>query len=132
MIGGSLPSPTAAPVKEPTTNEVIDMARTVEIVRFRIKDDRRSDFLRLRPAAVQAVRAAHPQLVGAPVLVEHADGSWTDVWIYETAEGAALANRQAGAIPAFAQMADLLDDVTIQEGTAPEAGHDPIETGAAL
>jgi hypothetical protein len=96
----------------------------VEFVKFRVQDGRRAAFLAARPAAIAAVRAAHPLLVGAPVLAEHPDGSWTDVWIYQTAEAAAAANRQADRIPAFLAMAALLDDVTIDEATAPD------ETGA--
>jgi hypothetical protein len=95
------------------------MGQAVEFVRFRVKDGQRSAFLSARPAAIEAVRAEHPQLVGAPVLAEHADGSWTDVWVYETAEAAAQANAHSGDIAEFMAMADLLEDVAVEEATAP-------------
>jgi quinol monooxygenase YgiN len=98
------------------------MSHHVEFVKFRVKDGERDAFLSVRPAAIEAVRAAHPLLVGAPVLAEHPDGSWTDVWIYQTAEAAAAANQQAGQIPAFVAMAGLLEDVAIEEATAPDTG----------
>lgn len=97
------------------------MPQCVEFVRFRVKEGHLDDFLARRAAAVPAVRRAHPDLVGAPVLAEHADGSWTDVWIYRTAEAAERANAGAGDIPEFLAMADLLEDVQIEAAGMPDA-----------
>lgn len=96
------------------------MPSCVEFVRFRVKEGQRSAFLARRAGAVRAVQAAHPELVGAPVLAEHDDGSWTDVWIYRTAEAAERAGADGGNIPDFLAMAELLDDVQIGLGTMPE------------
>ena len=96
------------------------MSNCVEFVKFRVKGGQRSAFLTRRAEAIADVRAAHPDLIGAPVLAEHEDGSWTDVWIYRTAAAAEQANADAGNIPAFLAMADLLDDVHVEAGTAPE------------
>jgi hypothetical protein len=101
------------------------VSHCVEFVKFRVKAGQRSAFLTRRTEAIAAVQASHPGLIGAPVLAEHDDGSWTDVWIYRTAEAAQQANAQSGAIPAFVAMADLLDDVRVEAGTAPNTGPAP-------
>lgn len=100
------------------------MAHCVEFVKFRVKDGHRSTFLARRAEAVLAVQAAHPDLIGAPVIAEHDDGSWTDVWIYRTAAAAQRANDEAGSIPAFLAMAELLEDVHVHAGTSPDGGLD--------
>lgn len=96
------------------------MPNCVEFVRFRVMDGQRSAFLARRAEAIRAVQTAHPDLLGAPVLAEHDDGSWTDVWIYRTAGAAELAGAQADGIPAFVAMAELLDEVQIEVGTMPD------------
>jgi hypothetical protein len=101
------------------------VSNCVEFVKFRVKGGQRSAFLSRRTEAIAAVQAAHPDLIGAPVLAEHDDGSWTDVWIYRTAQAAQQANDQAGDIPAFVAMADLLDDVRVESGTAPHTAPAP-------
>ena len=101
------------------------MPQCVEFVRFRVKEGHLDDFLARRAEAVPAVRRAHPDLVGAPVLAEHADGSWTDVWIHRTAEAAERANAGAGDISEFLAMADLLEDVQIEASIMPDAVSEP-------
>ena len=101
------------------------MPNCVEFVRFSIKDGQRSAFLARRADAIRAVQAAHPDLLGTPVLAEHDDGSWTDVWIYRTAEAAEQAGSQADGIPAFVAMAELLDDVRIEVATMPDGVPNP-------
>lgn len=96
------------------------MASCIEFVRFQVKDGQRSAFLSRRERAIRAVQAAHPDLVGAPVLAEHADGSWTDVWIYRTAEAAERAGADGERIPDFMAMADLLDNVEIEVCSMPD------------
>jgi hypothetical protein len=96
------------------------VSNCVEFVKFRVKEGQRSAFLQRRADAVQAVQTAHPDLLGAPVLAEHADGSWTDVWIYRTAQAAELAGADGDNIPAFAAMAELLEDVQIEAGAMPD------------
>ncbi|MET8850816.1 hypothetical protein [Amycolatopsis sp. NPDC004625] len=101
------------------------MPSCVEFVKFRVKDGQQPAFLARRSAAIPAVRRAHPDLVGAPVLAEHADGSWTDVWIYRTPEAAERANAGAGEIPEFLAMAELLEDVRVEAASMPDAGAEP-------
>lgn len=101
------------------------MSNVVEFVRFRVKEGQRTAFLARREAAVRAVQAVHPDLLGAPVLAEHDDGSWTDVWVYRTAEAAERAGAQADRIPAFVAMAELLDDVQIETAAMPDAIAEP-------
>jgi hypothetical protein len=97
------------------------MPKCVEFVKFRVKEGQLQTFLARRAEAIPAVHKAHPDLIGAPVLAEHDDGSWTDVWIYRTAEAAQRANAGAGDIPEFLAMADLLEDVRIEASTMPDA-----------
>ena len=101
------------------------MPSCVEFVRFRVKEGQRSAFLSRREGAIRAVQAAHPDLVGAPVLAEHDDGSWTDVWIYRTAEAAERAGADGDRIPDFIAMAELLDDVRIELGGMPDSQDNP-------
>ncbi|MDX3192736.1 hypothetical protein PV458_30380 [Streptomyces sp. MN03-5084-2B] len=96
------------------------MPNCVEFVKFRVKEGQQLAFLARRPEAIAAVRRAHPDLVGAPVLAEHADGSWTDVWIYRSAEAAERANAGAGDIPEFLAMAELLEDVQVEASSMPD------------
>ncbi|WP_370070035.1 hypothetical protein [Mycobacterium sp. MAA66] len=92
----------------------------MEFVKFRVKEGHRAAFLTRRTEAITAVQAAHPDLIGAPILAEHDDQSWTDVWIYRTPEAASQANAQADQIPAFVAMTQLLESVHVEEGTAPD------------
>ncbi len=101
------------------------MPKCVEFVRFRVKEGHLDDFLARRAEAVPAVRKAHPDLIGAPVLAEHDDGSWTDVWIYRTAAAAERANAGAGDIPEFLAMADLLVDVQVEASSMPDEVSEP-------
>jgi hypothetical protein len=96
----------------------------VEFVRFRVKEGQRSAFLARRDGAIRAVQAAHPDLLGAPVLAEHEDGSWTDVWIYRTVEAAERAGADGDQIPDFVAMAELLDDVRIEVAAMPDGVDD--------
>lgn len=101
------------------------MSKCVEFVRFRVKEGQRSAFLARRSDAIRGIRAAHPDLLGAPVLAEHEDGSWTDVWVYRTSEAAQRASAQAGNIPPFVAMAELLEEVRIESASMPDAVPEP-------
>ena len=101
------------------------MPKCVEFVRFRVREGQRPAFLARRSEAILAVHRAHPDLVGAPVLAEHADGSWTDVWIYRTAAAAERANAGAGDIPEFVAMAELLADVRVEAASMPDVVPEP-------
>lgn len=86
-----------------------------EFARFTVKTDTER-FLSLRAEAVRAVKQAHPGLVGAPLLVQHEDGSWTDVWVYRTEQDAQAANAGAGEVEGFMAMAAVLDGVSVESG----------------
>lgn len=66
------------------------MAETVEIVRFTIDHDRRDEFLRLRPVAINALRDAHGGLIEA-WLVERDDGTFIDLVRWRSREEALAA-----------------------------------------
>lgn len=102
-----------------------------EFARFSVQTDTER-FLSLRADAVQAVKRAHPGLVAAPLLVEHEDGSWTDVWIYRTEQEAQAANAGAGEIEGFMAMVAVLDDVRVEPGVIHHLGSGELATAAGL
>ena len=102
------------------------MSRFVEFVKYRLKATSEEQFLQLRSAAINAVKAAHPALVAVPVLSQQPDGSWVDVWIYETEEAAEAANAGAGDIPEFVAFSDVLGDVDIESGIMPQEAVSPL------
>jgi uncharacterized iron-regulated membrane protein len=99
-----------------------------EFARFTVKTDTER-FLSLRAQAVQAVKQAHPGLVAAPLLVQHEDGSWTDVWVYRTEQEAQAANAGAGEIVGFMAMAAVLDGVSVEPGIVHQPGAGEPATG---
>lgn len=101
------------------------MPHFAEFVSFIAADVDDATLLARREAAIRAVRAAHPALLQVPVLARRDDGSWIDVWIYETREAAEAANAGAGEIPEFLDFASLLTDVDIVGGTVPAGSVDP-------
>jgi hypothetical protein len=96
----------------------------VEFVRYR-SDLTAADLVELRAAALSAVRAAHPELIDAPVLSQNEFGTWTDVWIYRTRAAADAANADAANIPEFAAFADALSGIEITTGRMPESAAPP-------
>ncbi|WP_327346983.1 hypothetical protein [Streptomyces europaeiscabiei] len=102
------------------------MPRFAEFITF--QTDRADDslFLERRRQAIIAVKKAHPALVSVPVLSRSSDGTWTDVWIYETEEAAQAANQDAGNISEFMAMAELLTDVNLMSGEIPDESVSPL------
>jgi hypothetical protein len=101
------------------------MSYFVEFVKYRLKATS-EEFLQLRSAAITAVKAAHPALVAVPVLSQQRDGSWVDVWLYETKEAAEAANAAAGDIPEFVAFSGVLGDVEIESGIMPKGAVSPL------
>jgi hypothetical protein len=102
------------------------MPHFVEFVTYTVKEASEEEFLALRSAAIVAVKAAHPALVSVPVLAQQPDGSWTDVWIYETQEAAEAANAGAGDIPEFVSFAAVVDGVEIEAARMPDGAEKPL------
>jgi hypothetical protein len=102
------------------------MSRFVEFVKYTVKEASEEEFLALRSSAVMAVKAAHPALVSVPILAQQPDGSWIDVWIYETQEAAEAANAGAGEIPEFVVFAGVVDGVEIEAGRMPDGAENPL------
>jgi hypothetical protein len=102
------------------------MPRFVEFVKYSLKATSEEEFLQLRSAAITAVKAAHPALVAVPVLSRQPDGSWVDIWIYETEEAAEAANAGAGDIPEFVAFTGVLGGVEIEAGVMPEGAVNPL------
>jgi hypothetical protein len=98
----------------------------VEFVTYSVKEASEEEFLVLRRAAVEAVKAAHPALVSVPVLSQQADGSWTDVWIYETEKAAEAANAGADDIPEFVAFTGVVENVQITAGRMPDGAANPL------
>ena len=102
------------------------MPHFVEFVKYSVKEASEEEFLALRSSAIAAVKAAHPALVSVPVLAQQPDGSWIDVWIYETQEAAEAANAGAGDIPEFVAFAAVVDGVEIEAGRMPNGAENPL------
>lgn len=101
------------------------MSHFVEFVKYSVTvpEDR---FLSLRSAAITAVKAAHPALVAVPVLSQQPDGSWIDVWIYQTQAAAEAATAGAGDIPEFVAFFGVLEGVQIDAGLMPDKAASPL------
>jgi hypothetical protein len=102
------------------------MPHFVEFVKYSVKEASEEEFLALRSSAVVAVKAAHPALVSVPVLSQQPDGSWIDVWIYESQDAAEAANAGAGDIPEFVAFSAVVDGVEIDAGRMPNGAENPL------
>jgi hypothetical protein len=104
------------------------MSYCAEIVTYSIAAEE-AEYLRLRAAAIQEVKAAHPDLLAVPFCGKRSDGSWADVWIYRTAEAADAANNDAPNLPHFMAMFAALRDVSIEALDFPEGAVSPLDDG---
>lgn len=95
------------------------MAYCAEIVSFSMNDDE-EEFARLRKAAIDEVKAAHPDFVSAPYAGKREDGTWVDLWIYKSREAADAANDDIENLHEFLKMFALLENVNIEFITVPE------------
>jgi antibiotic biosynthesis monooxygenase (ABM) superfamily enzyme len=93
----------------------------VEFVHLRVHDGQEEEFLASRPGAVAAVAAAIPGFVAAPVVAKGEDGTWTDVWIYDSVEQAEAADAEAADMPEFGRMAAVSEVVSIDTAWMPVA-----------
>lgn len=95
------------------------MSYCAELVTFTLEAEEKV-FLDLRAAAIAEVKKAHPQLLAVPFCAKRADGTWIDLWIYETREAADAANADAGNLPEFLKMFALISNVDIEVTESPE------------
>ncbi len=102
------------------------MCQFVEFVKYSVRHVSEEEFLALRKSAIAAVKEAHRALVSVPVLAQQADGSWVDVWIYETQEAAEAAKEGAGEIAPFMAFAGVLEQVEIEAGHMPAGAASPL------
>ncbi|MFD6061223.1 hypothetical protein [Rhodococcus wratislaviensis] len=102
------------------------MPYCVELVRFTVADADVDTFLERRQDAIKEVKAAHPALWSVPLCARRDDGTWVDVWIYETREAADAANADTENLPKFVAMAALLDNVEIEATEMPAGAVSPI------
>ncbi|PXY18900.1 hypothetical protein BAY60_29120 [Prauserella muralis] len=102
------------------------MGYCVELVRFTVAESDVDTFLERRQEAIKEVKAAHPALWSVPLCSRRDDGTWVDVWIYESKEAADAANADAENLPRFLAMAELLDDIEIEATDMPERAVSPL------
>ncbi|CAH0244910.1 hypothetical protein [Rhodococcoides fascians] len=102
------------------------MSYCVEIVNFTVADKDVDTFLERRTAAIREVKAAHPALWSVPLCSKKSDGTWVDVWIYETREAADAANADSENLPAFLSMAELLGNVELEVTDMPAGAVSPL------
>ncbi|WP_245992886.1 hypothetical protein [Prauserella muralis] len=98
----------------------------MELVRFTVAESDVDTFLERRQEAIKEVKAAHPALWSVPLCSRRDDGTWVDVWIYESKEAADAANADAENLPRFLAMAELLDDIEIEATDMPERAVSPL------
>ena len=101
------------------------MTYCAELVTYTITTGE-TDFLARRTVAISEVKAAHPALMSVPFVGKRSDGTYLDVWIYETAEAADAANADAENMPAFGNFFSVLSDVAIEVTEFPEAAVSPL------
>ncbi|UOT03255.1 hypothetical protein MPY17_30605 [Rhodococcus opacus] len=101
------------------------MSYCAELVTFTLTSDV-DEYVRLRKAAITEVKAAHPKLLAVPFCGRRADGTWADLWIYETQEAADAANGDVENLPEFLKMFAVLDGVEIEVIDFPESAVSPI------
>jgi hypothetical protein len=97
-----------------------------EIVTFTVAESDVTTFLKRRSAAIKEVKAAHSDLWSVPMCARRDDGTWVDVWIYASREAADAANADAGNLPAFLAMVELLGDVSIEVTDMPSTAISPL------
>ena len=102
------------------------MSYCAEIVRFTVADADIGTFLERRQEAIKEVKAAHPKLWSVPLCSRRADGTWIDVWIYETEDAANAANADAANLPKFVAMVELLDNLDIEATVMPAGAVSPL------
>ncbi|MBE7195823.1 MAG: hypothetical protein INR66_25515 [Gordonia polyisoprenivorans] len=98
----------------------------VELVTFTVPDDDVDTYLARRAEAIREVKAAHPGLWAVPFTSKRSDGTWIDVWIYETEHAANAANADAENLPRFLEMVSLLGDVQIEVTSMPAPAVSPL------
>ncbi|MDN3460714.1 hypothetical protein [Rhodococcus sp. APC 3903] len=101
------------------------MSHCAELVTYAITTNE-ADFIARRSAAIVEVKAAHPGLVSVPFVGKREDGTYLDVWIYETADAAEAANADAASLAAFTAFFSVLSDVAIETTQFPEAAVSPL------
>jgi len=101
------------------------MTYCAELVTFTLQSDT-DEYIRLRKAAITEVKAAHPKLLAVPFCGQRADGTWADLWIYETQEAAEAANGDIENLTDFLRMLAVLDNVEIEVIDFPESAVSPI------
>ncbi|MDT2005196.1 hypothetical protein FXW78_11555 [Rhodococcus opacus] len=102
------------------------MSYCVEVVRFALSDNDIEIFLERRQEAIKEVKAAHPALWSVPLCSRRQDGTWIDVWIYESKDAADAANADAENLPKFLAMAELLGNLEIEASEMPDGAVSPI------
>lgn len=101
------------------------MSYCAELVTFTLTTSD-EEFFALRKAAITEVKAAHPKLLSVPFCAKRADGSWVDLWIYESKEAADAANADAANLPEFMKMFAVIDGVEIEVTEYPESAVSPL------
>ena len=95
------------------------MPAYVEVCRYQSNGISEAEFVNLRAAAILGIRAAFPGLVDVPVVCRLDDGTWIDIWIYDSAESAEAANAGADGVEDYVRWSAFLSDGTIEAGLMP-------------
>lgn len=98
------------------------MSQTVEIVRFRVAQEHVQHLLAGRRGALAAIRESYPGMRSAH-LSQLGEGEWIDIVIWDSKDQALAAAAGAMAIPAFAEWAGYIAEVTSMEHALVMATH---------
>ncbi|HWI23021.1 MAG TPA: hypothetical protein VNT22_10460 [Baekduia sp.] len=102
------------------------MPLCAELVTIKV-DASPEEFLPVREAAIHQVKERHPGLIDVPVITKREDGTWFEVWIYESKEAAQAAADDIPNMPKFLEFAAFVTEPAQIEFTdMPDGGSSPL------
>lgn len=90
-------------------------AAVVRTHHYTVETGRLAQMLERRSALIAGLRAAHPAFTEA-TLIRQADGSYLDIWRWESAEAMQAAAQAAREVPLVGQTMSLTGDHTAIDG----------------
>jgi hypothetical protein len=85
----------------------------VEIVRIRPKERSKDRLAEIRPRFISDTKRMHPGVISA-TLADGGDGTFVDIWVWNSREEAQAALDAGASIPGFAEWAEQVDVVSFE------------------
>ena len=89
------------------------MAQCVEIVRIRPKPGSEQKLQEIWPRFIADTKRLHPSVVEA-ILLDAGDGTFVDIWVWESREKAQAALDDGANIPGFVEWGEHVDVVSFE------------------